>query len=260
MRQFPTMDGGPMQLEGKVAIVYGAAGSMGGAVARAFGAEGAQLFLAGRTISTVRAIADEIVSAGGWAQAAEVDVDEGADVERHADDVLASAGRIDLSFNAAGMDAVQNSALVDMSLDDFMMPIDEAARRHFLTTTAAARRMAPQGSGTIVMLTSSAAKEWRHQMGGFSVACASIEVLTRTLAGELKGTGVRVACIRANFTPETVSDLPEGATDALLADTLIPRLPHLDEVAAAAVFLASDRAGATTGTVLDLTCGAIVNG
>jgi 3-oxoacyl-[acyl-carrier protein] reductase len=95
-----------------------------------------------------------------------------------------------------------------MSLDDFMMPIAEAARRNFVTATAAARRMAPQGSGAIVMLTTTAAKDWRHQMGGFSVGCASIEVLTRTLAGELKGTGVR----------------------------------------------------ATTGTVLDLSCGAIVNG
>jgi 3-oxoacyl-[acyl-carrier protein] reductase len=84
-------------------------------------------------------------------------------------------------------------------------------------------------------------------------------VLTRVLAGELKGTGVRVACIRANFTPETYPDLPDGATQPLLADTLIPRLPRLDEVGAAAVFLASDRAGATTGAVLDLTCGAIVN-
>ena len=250
-----------MQLEGKVAIVYGAGGPMGGAVARAFGTEGARLFLAGRTISKVRAIADEIESAGGRAHAAEVDVDDRDAVERHADKVTAAAGRIDISFNAAGTNAVQNTALVDMSLDDFMQPINEAARRHFVTTTAAARRMAPQGSGAIVMLTSSAAKEWRHQMGGFSVACASIEVLNRTLAGELKGTGVRVACIRANFTPETVtSGLPDGATDGLLVDTLIPRLPRLTEIGAAAVFLASDAAGATTGTVLDLTCGAIVNG
>jgi 3-oxoacyl-[acyl-carrier protein] reductase len=248
-----------MQLEGKVAIVYGAAGSMGGAVARAFGAQGAELFLAGRTHSTVSAIADEIASAGGMAQAAEVDVDDRDAVERHADDVLAATGRIDVSFNAAGMDAIQDSALVDMSVEDFMTPITEAARRHFVTATAAAHRMAPQGFGAIVMLTSSAAKEWRHQMGGFSVACASIEVLTRVLAGELKGTGVRVACIRANFTPETYPDLPDEATEPLLADTLIPRLPRLDEVGAAAVFLASAGAGATTGTVLDLTCGAIVN-
>jgi 3-oxoacyl-[acyl-carrier protein] reductase len=247
-----------MQLEGKVAIVYGAGGAMGGAVARAFVAEGARLFVAGRTLSKVQAVADEIESAGGWAQAAEVDIDDRDRVERHADEVLAAAGRIDVSFNAAGMDAVQNTPLVDMSVDDFMAPITDAARRHFNTTTAAARRMTAQGFGAIVMLTSSAAKEWRHQMGGFSLGCASIEVLTRTLAGELKGTGVRVACIRANFTPETLPGLPEGATDALLADTLIPRLPRIDEVAAAAVYLASDLAGATTGTVLDLTCGAIV--
>lgn len=63
-----------MQLEGKVAIVYGAAGPMGGAVARAFGAEGARLFLAGRTISKMRKIADEIELAGGRAEAAEEDV------------------------------------------------------------------------------------------------------------------------------------------------------------------------------------------
>ncbi|MBA3289140.1 MAG: SDR family oxidoreductase [Acidimicrobiia bacterium] len=248
-----------MQLDGKVAIVYGAAGSMGGAVARAFAAEGARLFLAGRTLATVQALADEVRANGGRAQAAEVDVDDRDSVEWHGDEVLDAAGRIDVSFNAAGMDAVQESALVDMSLDDFMTPITEAARRHFITMTAAARRMAPQGAGAIVTLTSSAAKEWRHRMGGFSLGCASIEVLTRTLAGELKGSGVRVACIRANFTPETARGIPDGATDPLLADTLLPRLPRLDEVAAAAVYLASDRAGATTGAVLDLTCGAIVS-
>lgn len=248
-----------MQLEGKVAIVYGAAGPMGSAVARAFAAEGGRLFLAGRTGSKVQAVADAIDTVGPRAGVAEIDVDVRDAVERHADEVLATAGRIDISFNAAGMNAVQNIPLVDMSVDDFMQPITDAARRHFVTATAAARRMTPLGSGAIVMLTSSAAKEWRHQMGGFSVACASIEVLNRTLAGELKGTGVRVACIRANFTPETVTDLPEGATDGLLADTLIPRLPRLTEIGAAAVFLASDAAGATTGSVLDLTCGAIVN-
>lgn len=248
-----------MQLEDKVAIVYGAAGHMGQAVAREFGAAGAHVFLAGRTLSKVRTIAGEIEAAGGWARAAEVDVDDRDSVERHADTVLAEGGRLDISFNAVGMDAVQGVALVDLALDDFMLPIADAARRQFVTATAAARRMTPRGSGAIVLLTSSAAKEWRHQTGGFGLACASVEVLTRTLAGELKGTGVRVACIRANFTPETAPGLPEGVTDALVADTLIPRLPRLAEVAAAAVFLASDRAGATTGTVLDLTCGAIVN-
>lgn len=247
-----------MRLQDKVAIVYGAGGSMGGAVARAFGAEGARLFLCGRAPASIEVVAQEVRSAGGTAQVATLDVDDREAVERHADEVIAAAGRIDVSFNAVGMEDRQGPSLVEMSLDDFMTPVTQAARRHFVTATAAARRMAPQGSGAIVMLTSSAAREWRHRMGGFSLACASIEVLTRTLAGELKGSGVRVACIRANFTPETTPGLPDGATDSLLADTLVPRLPRLDEVGAAAVFLASDAAGATTGTVLDLTCGAIV--
>ena len=232
-----------MQLAGKVAIVYGAAGPMGSAVARAFAQAGAQLFLAGRTGAKVQAVADEIESTGGNAQSAQVDVDDRDAVERHADDVLGSAGSLDISFNATGSDAVQNVPLVDVALDDFMQPITVSARRNFITTTAAARRMAPQGSGVIVMLTSSAAKEWRHQMGGFSLASASIEVLTRTLAGELKGTGIRVACIRANFTPETVPGLPDGVTDGLLADTLIPRLPRLTEVGAAAVLPCFRRRG-----------------
>ncbi|MCP9271558.1 SDR family NAD(P)-dependent oxidoreductase [Mycolicibacterium arenosum] len=232
---------------------------MGGAVARGFAASGAQVFLAGRTGSKVQAVVDQIDAAGGTGHAHEVDVDDRDSVEQHADLVVASAGRIDVSFNAVGMAATQDVALVDMSLEQFMEPIRDASRRHFITATAAARRMAPEGSGVIVMLTASAAKEWRHRMGGFSVGCAAIEVLTRTLAGELKGTGVRVACIRANFTPESVPDLPPGALDPLLVDTLVPRLPRLDEIAAAATYLASDRAGATTGTVLDLTCGAILN-
>ncbi len=102
-----------MQLGDEVAIVYGAAGSMGGAVARAFAADGAHVFFAGRTLSKVRAIADEIESAGGRAQAAGVDVDDRDSVERHADDVLAATGRVGISFNAVGMDAVQDSALVE---------------------------------------------------------------------------------------------------------------------------------------------------
>lgn len=114
-----------MQLDGKVAILYGAAGSMGGAVTRAFGAEGARLFLAGRTLSKVRAITEEIESAGASVAASAVDVDDREAVERHAAEVVDAAGRIDVSFNAAGMDAVQNSTLAEMSVDDFMTPITE---------------------------------------------------------------------------------------------------------------------------------------
>lgn len=248
-----------MHLEDKVAVIYGGAGSMGGAVARAYAREGAWTFLAGRTQASLDAVAGEIRTAGGRAEVAQLDVDDEKAVEQHADGVVAQAGRIDISFNAAGMDDVQNVPLVEMSMDDFMLPIVEAARRHFATTRAAARRMVAQGSGVIVMLSSSAARESRHEMGGFNVACAGIEALTRSLAGEVGRHGVRVLCLRPNFTPETFPGLPPDALEPLVRDTTLGRLPRLDEVAGAAVFAASDAAGAMSGAVLNLTCGAIVD-
>jgi 3-oxoacyl-[acyl-carrier protein] reductase len=232
---------------------------MGGAIARAFADAGASVVLAGRNVRALEAIVEEMRRAGRRAESAEVDVDDPDGVARHAEQVVASAGRIDVSCNAVGMDAVQGVPLAELSLEEFMTPIDQAMRRHFITTTVAARRMSAQGFGVIVTLTASSAREWRHLMGGFSIACGAIETLTRTLAAEVGKHGVRVVCIRANFTPETAPDTPAETIRPLVEDTLIGRLPLLAEIGAAAVFAASDRAGATTGAVLNLTCGAIAD-
>jgi NADP-dependent 3-hydroxy acid dehydrogenase YdfG len=90
-----------MLLEHKKAVIYGAGGAIGSAVARAFAHEGADLFLAGRTRARVESIADEISAAGGVAEAAEVDaLDEDA-IEKHMDDVVAWVQRIDVLFNGS---------------------------------------------------------------------------------------------------------------------------------------------------------------
>ncbi|WP_338869244.1 SDR family oxidoreductase [Myxococcus stipitatus] len=248
-----------MLLAHKNAIVYGAAGAMGGAVARAFAKAGAQVFLAGRTLARLDAVAQDIRASGGVAHTAQVDAQDLAAVAAHADAVVAKAGRIDISFNAITIHAVQNVPLVEMSLDDFMTPVTEAARTHFITATTAARKMMAQRSGVIVLLSSTAAKESRHQMGGFNLACASIEALTRSLAGEVGRQGVRVVALRPNFTPETTPSLQEEDLSPLLKDTLLGRLPRLAEVANTAVYLASDAAGAMTGAVVNLSCGAIID-
>lgn len=248
-----------MLLENKNAVVYGAGGSMGGAVARAFAREGARVFLAGRTLARLDAVAEEIIAAGGKAETAKLDAFDEKAVEDHVSELVEKAGSLDVSFNAVGITAVQGTPLVDMSLEDFLAPITEAARTHFVTATAAARRMTAQGSGVIVMLSSSAARESRHRMGGFNLACASVEAFTRSLAGEVGGAGVRVVCLRPNFTPETTPEISEADVQPLIDDTLLGRLPLLAEVAGAAVFAASDRSGAMTGAVLNLTCGAIVD-
>jgi 3-oxoacyl-[acyl-carrier protein] reductase len=246
-------------LENKNAVIYGAAGSMGGAIARAFAREGARVFLAGRTLGKLDAVAHEIRSDGGDAQAAQVDALDQQDVEKHAREVVEHAGSIDVSVNAISLGAVQGVPLAEISLDDFMFPIMRAGRTHFLTATAAARRMTVQGSGVIIMLSSSAARESRHRMGGFNLACAAVEALTRSLAGEVGRHGVRVVAIRPNFTPETNPEVSDIDLEPLVKDTLSGRLPRLSEVADTAAFLASDRAGAITGAVANLTCGAIVD-
>jgi NAD(P)-dependent dehydrogenase (short-subunit alcohol dehydrogenase family) len=233
---------------------------MGGAVARAFAREGARVFLAGRTLAKLDRVADEIRSAGGAAETARVDAMDQASVATHADYVVRTAGSIDVSFNAISIRVVQDIPLVEISLEDFMAPVTDACRTHFITATAAARHMTAQGSGVIVLLSATAALESRHQMGGFNRACACIEALTRSLAGEVGRYGVRVVALRPNFTPETVPVIPDDDTAQiaqLVRDTLLGRLPRLREVAGTAVYLASDAAGAMTGAVINLSCGAV---
>jgi 3-oxoacyl-[acyl-carrier protein] reductase len=251
-----------MLLESKVAVVYGGAGAMGSAAASALANEGARVFLVGRTRNSLEVVAKEINDAGGRADVAELDVFDRDVVEAHADAVVATAGRLDVSYNAVGMNAEQEIPLVDMTVDQFLTPIVEAATSNFITVTAAAKRMAAQGSGVIVTLSTTAAREWRHRMGGFNVACAGIEALSRRAAHEFGRSGVRVVCIRPNFTPDTHPELVEAAAEhvqLLEGDTALGRLPRVEEVANAVVFAASDRAGAISGAVLNLSCGAIVD-
>jgi 3-oxoacyl-[acyl-carrier protein] reductase len=248
-----------MQLQDKIAVVYGAAGSIGSAVARRFAAEGATVHLTGRHHDPLDAISDAITASGGRATTAVVDAHDQAAVAAHATAMLATEGRIDVSFNAINHGPVQGTPLVDLALDDFMTPIVAAARTHFITATTAARHMVANGSGAIIMLSSSAAQESRHRMGGFNLACACIEALTRSLAGEVGRYGVRVVALRPNLIPETAPNMSTRDLEPLLNDTLIGRLPYLDEVASAAAFLGSDQAGAMTGAVMNLTCGAIID-
>jgi 3-oxoacyl-[acyl-carrier protein] reductase len=262
-----------MMLENKNAIVYGAGGAIGSAVARAFAREGAKVFLAGRTPAPLEAVAEEISAAGGAAEVASVDaLDEDA-VNRHVDTVAESAGSIDVSFNAISLGDVQGTPLLDMPLSDFSRPIMAGTTTHLLTARAAARHMLERGSGVILTLTASAVRlpdpvMGPPLMGGFGVACAAIESLTMNLAGELGPHGIRVVCLRAEGLPETWRTYTEEAKqfgdlqefhDLLEGRTLLRRLPTLAEVGQVAAFVASDRASAMTATVANVTCGSVVD-
>lgn len=135
-----------MLLENKSAVIYGGGGAIGGAVARAFAREGARVFLAGRTFESLEAVAGEIRSSGGEAEAARVDALDERAVERHLGEVVEQAGSIDISLNAISiLRVLQGTPLVEMSLEDFTSPILTGATTHFLTARAAARRMVEKG-------------------------------------------------------------------------------------------------------------------
>src|SRR5262245_31618692 len=135
-----------MLLEDRTAVIYGGGGAIGGAVARAFGREGAAVFLAGRTAATLEAVAEAIRAAGGRAETAVVDALDERAVDAYADDVAARAGGIDISFNAISHNSVHGTPLAEMALDDFAGEVITTVTTQFLTARAAARHMIPRGS------------------------------------------------------------------------------------------------------------------
>ena len=127
-----------MLLEDKNAVIYGAGGAIGGAVDRAFAREGATVFLAGRTLTRLEEVAEEIRSAGGIAETAQVNALDEKAVDEHADAVAANAGGIDISFNLISHGEVHGTPMADMDLEDYARPVVTAVRTTFLTWRAAA--------------------------------------------------------------------------------------------------------------------------
>ena len=254
-----------MMLKGKTAIVYGAGGAIGRAVATAFAVEGASVYLAGRTLASLEETASEIRALGGRAETAQVDALDREAVEEHIAQVEAQTGRIDISFNAIRIRGdLQGTPLLEMSEENFTAPVLTGVRTHFLTASAAGRYMVKRGSGVILTLSASSGtlsgRDRRfYRMGGFAVACSAIESLTRSLAGELGPEGVRVLCLRSDAIPETWSDRNADVRKDMTEGTALNRLPTLAQIADAAVFAASGRSAAMTGTVLNLTCGSIMD-
>ena len=259
-----------MMLKDKVAVIYGAGGAVGGAVARAFTAEGAKVFLTGRRRAPVAALAEDIVSAGGSAEATEVDALEEQAVDEHLQSVIDRAGRVDISFNAIGIPdtTIVGVPLVELEVEQFSLPITAYATSYFLTARLAARRMVANKSGVIMTVTALPSRKGTPLNGGYGPAQAAKEALTRDLSAELAPEGIRVVGLRPHGMPET-SSLKEvfeakasGMTweqwqEFVAGTTHTRRVMTLEEMANMAVFMASDKASGMTGTTVNLTMGSL---
>ncbi len=193
-------------LKDKVAVIYGAGGAIGGAVALAFAQEGAELFLTGRHLAPVEAVAKEVVSDGGSAEPAEVDALDEQAVDEHLQSVIEKTGRVDISFNAVGITdtSILGVPLVELDIEQFSLPIATYTRSYFLTARLAAQRMVPNGSGVIMSVTTLHARTGLPLVGGFGPAMAAMEALTRDLSAELAPQGIRVVGLRPQAMPESV--------------------------------------------------------
>ena len=261
-----------MILKDKIALVYGAGGDIGGAVARAFAREGAKLFLSGRSLPKVTAVAADIRNSGGVAEAAEVDALDEQAVDNYVNAVAEKAGRIDISFNAISIAKIPKLPLSELSAEHFTLPIKTYTLANFLTAKSAARRMLTRRSGVILTITGTPGRMGFANVGGSGPAYAAVVALTRSLSFELAPQGIRVLCLMPNAIPETTTIRENfelyadamGVTAAefqarIASTTHLKRLTTLAELASAAVFLASDQASAMTGTVANLSGGGVVD-
>jgi 3-oxoacyl-[acyl-carrier protein] reductase len=250
-----------MLLKDKVAVVYGA-GSIGGAAARAFGAEGARVFVGDRTAAQAEALAAEIEAAGGLARGLQVDALDEASVQRFIDTVVGEAGRLDISFDLISVGDVQGTPLVEMGWDDFMRPIETAVRTNFLTVKAAVPHMVRGGGGAFLFFGGSGDPVRNYSIGGFQVALHAVEAMRRQYASELGADGVRFVTLRTGGIPGTIPDVMDGA-EALAASlnemTMTGRAATLEDVGAVAAFVASDKARTMTAATVNVSAGALID-
>jgi NAD(P)-dependent dehydrogenase (short-subunit alcohol dehydrogenase family) len=262
-------------LQGKHAVVFGAGGSIGAAVAKEFAAEGAQVFLAGRTLSNVEELARRIAEAGGRARPAVVDAQDDDAVTEYIDGIVKETGKIDIILDAAGPLAREYGNVklaVDLPIEEFMVPLETMVRSRFITARAAARHMIKQHSGVIIFVTGSPARA--HVPGATAIGAAfrAIENLTENLAFEVSPFGVRVVCVRtvANTDSRSIQDTmdilagrlnitKDQAVAQITQSNFLKAAATVQDTANAAVLVASDRARMLTATVVNATAGAALD-
>ena len=177
-----------MRLEGKTALVTGAGGGLGGAIAKRFAAEGASVLCTDRDLARAEAVAAAIADAGGTASAFLADVAEAGDCEAQVAETVQRYGRIDIAVNNAGV-GLHRLAL-DTSVENWDRVLRINLTGSFLTAQAAARRMVAQGGGRIIQIGSISGQ--RGNMGGiaYGASKAAAMHMCKVLAVELSAQGV----------------------------------------------------------------------
>ncbi|HET8850995.1 MAG TPA: SDR family oxidoreductase [Ktedonobacteraceae bacterium] len=264
----------PSLLQNKHAVIFGASGAIGQAVAKEFAAQGATVFLSGRRLAAVEQVAASIQQDGGIAYAAEVDALDEQAVQTYLDSVAQQAGSIDILLNVTGpqpKDYGNGTSTLELPLEQYVLPLTTLVASQFITARAAARHMVQQHSGAILFITAPASREGQN-VSAIGAAFGAMESLLRSLAADLGPAGVRVVGLRTGAMPETrtiqqtldnaVNTLgvpKEQIVSMLEQKTLLGRLSTVADTARLAAFLASDGAQTITGSIVNASSGMITD-
>jgi NAD(P)-dependent dehydrogenase (short-subunit alcohol dehydrogenase family) len=249
-------------LENKNAVIYGAGGAIGAGVAEHFAREGARVFLAGRTLAKLDAVAERIRAAGGTADTAVVDALDERAVDAHADAAAAAGGSLDIAFNLISHGDVQGTPMAEMRLEDYLEPVRTAVQTTFVTWRAACRHMIFQRGGVILAFGGEGHPPRGHHLGALQTALHAVEAMRRQLASEAGAHGIRVVTLRTGGVPETIPAHLRGR-DAIAKSvegaTLLGRAATIEDVAAVAAFVASDSARTMTAATVNVSGGALID-
>jgi len=244
-----------MTLEGKTAIVTGSTKGIGLGIARAYAREGARVIVNSRNARESEQVAAEIRARGGRAVAIAADLSRSDEVRRLArEGAEALDGRVDILVNNAGHPRVAPS--VELAEADYRYTLDLNLNAYFLLSQEVARGMLARGRGAIVNVSSINGTIAFPQRLAYCVSKAGVNMLTKVLAIEWAARGVRVNAIAPGYVrTEMVGALAEQKIldEAVLSRrTPMGRLGTAEEIAEAAVYLASDAASYVTGAVLTI--------
>ncbi|CAN0139438.1 unnamed protein product [Chrysoparadoxa australica] len=240
-----------MQLDGKTAIVTGAASGFGHGIARAFVAAGAQVLVADINGDGATAVAAEL---GGVA--AQVDVANGASVQAMTDQALAAFGHIDILVNNAGITHLP-TALEDVSEEDFDRVLAVNAKSVYLTARSIVPHMKARGAGAILNVASTAGVSPRPRLNWYNASKGWMITATKAMAVELAPNGIRVNAINpvAGETPLLKSFMGEDTPEIrakFLSTIPLGRFSTAEDMGVAATFLCSDAASMITGVAMEV--------
>lgn len=254
------------RLDGRVAVVTGATGVLGGAIARGLAAAGAHVAVLGRRAERAEEVAESIRSAGGEAEATPADVLDPAALERVRDGLVARRGRIDVLVNAAGgnrPDAIvpESGTFFDLAPPALREVLELNLMGTLLPCQVFGTALVRQGSGAILNVSSMAASRPLTRVVAYAAAKAAVDNLTRWLAVELArrhGPGLRVNAIAPGFflgeQNRAMLVRPDGEPtargSAILAHTPAGRFGEPDELVGTAVWLCGPGSGFVTGVVV----------